>query len=628
LPTTILSREGLSGQIADFVAAMLFFVTVFVCALLRSQMAALAALPPVLMAAGLLVLLWRHFSEGRPRIFWGHYDAAVVFLFVYVAANVYYSEIISVTWRAASLYLLAFAGFFFGRLLFYRRLLWYAAGLVITLILAFIWVWMLRQRLMMAARPDMFYADRLLVTLHVLAVFLAFWLVTLPFMIVHRPTNLIALIYVAVLVGGYTFYLIGQLGWLFEGTWTAAAVTSRHERLQIVHTVADIARHYPLTGGGLGTFPNLFEAYRPSPRVPFGAAFNSYLFLLAEAGLAGLLLYLYPLVMFSVYIIRHWGFFLNRKLRMGVLALLSLTILCLIQGLHDPHMHSVLAWLLLFTAFGTLSSLVNIRDPMRIFPQASSVAGLASRAPADGAERPFKPGLIRRMGFGGTVELAAYAVLVLVVLAAQVAPHVAASQIRRRPQEEATSPSYGLRLERTVRVFPFLPEAWVRLANYYQDSAKDSNDLVLRLLPKIEEAYQRAIRLDPFEPRTYERLALLYASTNSPMKAREALARGVRANPNDLVLRLMLVRELQKAGSLALATWHMQQALHRIAPAQAELYLQLAELYEQRGLTAVAVRHYQYARQVLPESALSSPQARRLRQRLGLPEVAQTRATL
>lgn len=626
LPSSILPRAGVSGVIADAIAALLFFAAVLVCALLRSPMALMAALPPVLMAAGLLVLLGRHYAEGRPRIFWGHYDGAVVALFLYAIANVYYSEIISVSWRAVSLYLVAFAGFFFGRLLFYRRLRLYSVGMVVALLVAFLWAWVLRERLMLAARPDALHAARLVVTMHVLALFLAFWLATTPFFFVHRPTNLIALIYVAVIVGGYTVYLFGQMGWLFEGTWTSAAVTSRHQRLQIVETVADIARSYPLTGGGLGTFPNLFEAYRPSPRVPYASAFNAYLHLLAEAGLAGLLLYLYPLVMFSVYIVRHWGFFLNRKLRMGVLALLTLTVLCLIQGLHDPHMHSVLAWLLLFTSFGTLSSLVNIRDPMRIFPQPSAAASLVQSP--EGSERPVKRGLLRRMGFGGTVELVAYGVVVLVVLAAQVAPHVAAAQIRRRPHEEAASPSYGQRLERTVRVFPWLPEAWVRLANYYQDSARDSNDLVLRLLPLVENAFQRAIRLDPFEPRTYERLALVYSSTNSPMKARETLAQGVRANPNDLVLRLMLVRELQKAGSLALATWHMQQALHRIAPGQGELYLQLAELYEQRGLTAVALRHYQYARQVLPDSAFTSPQARRLRQRLGLAEGPAVRATL
>jgi tetratricopeptide (TPR) repeat protein len=200
---------------------------------------------------------------------------------------------------------------------------------------------------------------------------------------------------------------------------------------------------------------------------------------------------------------------------------------------------------------------------------------------------------------------------------AQAVPYYAERLSRSMPGEPAGSPALGARLERSVRVFPLLAEPWAKLGtNHRQRSADPLQGLTT--MPKVEQAYLRAIDLNPYVAKYYSQLRDVYAEMNETAKGLDTLTRGVRNNPNDLILRLLLVRELERNGRLALATYHVKQAVMRVDPRQVELYIRLAELYELRGMRDQALRYYQYARQVVPDTPQSAGRFRRLAERLGM----------
>jgi tetratricopeptide (TPR) repeat protein len=206
---------------------------------------------------------------------------------------------------------------------------------------------------------------------------------------------------------------------------------------------------------------------------------------------------------------------------------------------------------------------------------------------------------------------------VVALTAAQALPYYAERLGRPMPGEPAGSPALGTRLERAVRVFPLLAESWAKLGAHYRQRSADPLQ-GLTMMPRVERAYLRAIDLNPYVPKYYSQLRDVYAEMNETAKALDTLTRGVRNNPNDLILRLLLVRELERNGQLALATYHVKQAVMRVDPRQVELYIRLAELYELRGMKDQAVRYYQYARQVVPDTPQSAGRFRRLAERLGV----------
>src|SRR5690606_17431789 len=138
-----------------------------------------------------------------------------------------------------------------------------------------------------------------------------------------------------------------------------------------------------------------------------------------------------------------------------------------------------------------------------------------------------------------------------------------------------------------------------RLAEHYYARVNDPLD-IYEYGDRIETAYLQAIRLNPYREGLYEGLYYLYHDTNRPEEGLEILKRGVRNNPNAWVLRMLLVRELESFGNLALATYHVKQVLHRAQPDQVQLYVRLAELYDLQGKQANAIQYYKYSMQVVP----------------------------
>ncbi len=592
------------ATLLEGVAFLAFFTAFLVSARIESPMSTWALVPHVLLNGALFLLVAKRVHEGRPPLYWSGYDFAVFLFFGWVVANIYYSEVRGTSWRAAGLTLDGLAAYVVGRMLFFRRVRLFAVSVVIAAAGAVVWA----QAVRAGVPAEAVEADPYLSTLGnfqaALVVLALVWVVSLPFLWLRKPSNLMFLLYVAVILGVYTLCLLRQLGWVLEGAATTAVVEARHHRLLNLETAWRVVAAFPLAGCGIGTYPDLFHAYKPSPAAPFAASFNSLLRVLVELGAVGLVLLLFTWLRLPVYIMRRWALFPNRRLRMAVVVLLAVMVVSVVQAFIHPGMTLPGVWMLVWGGIGTLVSLVMVRDPLRIF------------------DLPFD---VRRGGgtgwtrTGGAVVVATAGAFLAAATVAVALPYYAERTARRAAGERPDAPVYGRRLEWSAAVFPLDPETWARLAVHYQRRSADPLQ-VLPLLRKIEDAYLRAIALNPYVPRNYSQLRDFYAESNEPAKALDVLKRGVRNNPNDLILRLMLVRELERAGSLALATYHVRQALERIAPEQVELYIRLAELYELRGLTDQAVRYYQYARQVVPDTPQTQGRMRRLRENLGLPD--------
>ena len=597
-----------------FFAAFLFMVH------LDTTASGWAMLPHLLINGGVLALLIKRVREGRPPLYWGRFDFMVMVLFAFFIASVYYSEVRGVSYREAALFFDSLGAFLLGRLLFFRRVRLFAAAAIVSLIAAYFLALNGSDSGAAATLPtDQALLSRLEGIRSFALVFALFLVLSFPFLWLRRPSNIVFLLYVVMILAVFTPLLLRHVGVFFQPLRTSAAVEMRHSNFLTLQTAWNIVQAFPIMGGGVGTYPLLFDAFKPSPAAAFSVNFTSYFHILVEMGVVGLLLALYLPVRLPVYILRRWRLFPNRQLRMAVVIFFSFTVFALLRGFVASGMFTPSVWLILWAVLGLLMSLVVVRDPMRIFEMPFDIR--RSNPAADGTSHSFT----RHLNGAGLIGVAAILLAALTLLESlpyqaerlSRPANVAAAEVQTITATEPTQQAAeGKRLERALRLFPLSPALWIRLANHLQQLAADPLQL-LPHVPRIEEAYQRAIKLNPYAPHSYSLLYDLYTQTNDGSKALATLKQGVRNNPNDLILRLMLVRELEQGGSIDLAIWHVKQALLRIAPDQTELFIRLAELYELRGRNDQAERWYQYARQVVQETPQTEGRMRRLRENLG-----------
>lgn len=617
-------------MLLESVIFVFFFAGLSFLLRLRTPDSTWAVMPHLLCNAALLLAVLRYYGKGRPPMYWGHVDLVVVTLFAYLALNVYYSEVRSVAWLLTGLYFDSLAAYFIGRLLFFQRQKAFAICLLLTLGAACASAWFQRAQLLLVQQPDPILLERTTQVLRIGMLVLMFWVISIPLLFMRRPHNLIFLLYAVILLVCYALYVSNRLGWLFTST-----LEMRHNQYLTLQTAARIVRNFPLTGCGLGNFPILFDAYRPTPQVPYVAGFSSFIFYLIEIGIVGMVLVAYLLVRFPIYIARRWRLFPNRQLRMSVFIFLLFTILMFIQNLYDADMASPAAWFLLWCHYGILVGLVMVRDPIRIFgaPASQSKKMVLTEAGAPGwcaephreeashdeakaVESPTAGrGFVHFLLSPAMWMLLVILLLVSVVTVAEVVPYSALKMGRRHPGEALSSQEYGMRLRKAVKLFPLESRLWARLANHYLELAKDPLG-VYNYLGEVSGELTRAIALNPYEPSNYEQLAFVYSDTNNQTATLDTLKQGVSNNPNHFVLRMLLVRELEKMGSLAMATYHVRLALFRVAPDQVELYIRLAELYELQGDRDHALLYYKYAKQVVPANAATAARLRRLKERL------------
>jgi hypothetical protein len=188
------------------------------------------------------------------------------------------------------------------------------------------------------------------------------------------------------------------------------------------------------------------------------------------------------------------------------------------------------------------------------------------------------------------------------------------------PQGESVRP-----LERAVWVWSGSGELQLRLAEALQQQVRAAGRTIpdVKTAARIEAAFQAAVKAHPYRHQAHEALYFWYRDANDPARALQAIRAGVRYNPSNLELRLLLVRELERGGSLALATHHLKiAALRTVGSDQGNLMLQLAELFEQRGLRDQARRWWQYAQQGEDLSTQTESRLRRLGERLNLVDPA------
>jgi tetratricopeptide (TPR) repeat protein len=172
-------------------------------------------------------------------------------------------------------------------------------------------------------------------------------------------------------------------------------------------------------------------------------------------------------------------------------------------------------------------------------------------------------------------------------------------------KEALASEDYGTALARAIRIFPLDSFTWSSLATHYESRINQPLD-IYDYSGRIEAAFQQAMKLNP------------YRDVNRQGDALDVMKEGVQTNPNQLILRLLLIRELERLGDYPLATYHVKQALLTIAPEETELYLRLAELYEIQGQYTDAKLYYLYARQAVPETPQTTVRLNRLKERLGM----------
>ena len=656
-----------------------FVLSLYVMANLETAVSAWAMVPHVLCNCVLAVLIVRHRLLGRPAMYWNHLDAIVLLLFFWLLGNIYYSEIRAISWQTAALYLDALGAYFLGRMLFYHRVRVYVLVLVVTLLVSWLGMYAHEHKALNMEKDYRAQAEALSGTesptaengqgdraadelkqkadyqagvaahyqpiMRAYMLLLCFWLLSLVFLWLEKPSTLAFLIYGGGIIGLYCFYALGRLAWAIGADDTVGEVAMRNARFESLRTAMRIFQSYPITGSGVGTFPSLFDAYRLSPATAYGTGFNSYVYAAVETGIIGVGLLAYFLFRLPLHVIRRWKLFPNRRLRFAILAHLLFFALFVVQGFYDADLFHPAVWFPVWACIGTFVSLAMVRDPVRVFdallpaprtrdPQAThrrsayaTFGGVFGRTPLAKLPRP-RVSLFKKLGISQFLFSASLAFLVVVLSGVEAAPYVArklatppgAADVKlsdeQRKQQLASS-SYAENLDAALKAFPLDSHNWSALANHFEASIKEPLE-IYKYSDRIEKAYKEAIKHNPYRPDLYEKLYFLYRDINRQGDALDIIKTGVETNPNRLLLRLLLIRELERLGNYPLATWHVKQALFNTAPEETELYLRLAELYEIQGQYDEAKLYYLYAKQVVPTTPQTKQRLDRLKEHLSI----------
>lgn len=667
---------ALLTEIAIFVA---FGLSLYVIANLETIVSLWAMVPHILCNTAVVALIIRHRSLGRPAMYWNHFDMVVVLLFLYFLANIYYSEIRAISWQTAALYTDSLAAYLMGRMLFYHRVRAYALVLTGALLISVLGLYANKHQArqlekefhsqaqtMLSAPPvgmseadagrasdDLYkkaeYQDSVALRYEPVQrayiLFLCFWALSLAFLWLEKPASLAFLFYGGGTTALYVFYALGRLAWALGGEDTAVEVTLRNAKFESLRTALRIFESYPITGGGLGTFPALFDAYRLTPGAPYGTGFNAFVYCVVETGIIGVLMVLYLSVRLPLHVVRRWKFFPNRRLRFAMMVHLLFFVFFVIQCFFDADMFHPAVWFPVWAIIGTFVSLAMVRDPVRVFdallpagrandPQAinrrvvySSLGGVFGRTPLAKLPRPRMP-LLKKYGITKLLFTVSLTALLLIFSVLEAAPYVgrklATLESVDRPdlttearKSQLGSEEYGDAIKKANRIFPLDSHTWSSMATHYESRINQPLE-IYDYSDRIEDSYARAIKLNPYRPELYEKLYFLYRDINRQGDALDIMKEGVQTNPNQLILRLLLIRELERLGDYPLATYHVKQALLTIAPDETELYLRLAELYEIQGQFTDAKLYYLYARQAVPETATTTARLNRLKERLGM----------
>ncbi len=580
------------------------------------------------LALAFLLAYASHNLQGRPPLYWSHFDFLVALFFIFFVASLHYSDARAVTaeslaWGANGIW--AFA---LGRYLFFRRLRLF--NVVMLAVCAGIWVTSesLLNRItgeaLSSSAAQQLIANRSLAFVVGIVLLLA-----QPFFLLRKPANLVYGLWAAALLGGVSLWAVQTLLELVDA-WQRGALTSwSFEQGLLATTAWRILKAFPIVGGGVGTWPWLAEAYRPLGFVDLPPA-PALVRMVAEWGSVGVIIFVAAWLRVPWFALSHAALFPNRRLRMAVLVFLSLNLLAAGRFFFLDDMKQPWGWTLWWALHGTFVSLVVVRDPLRIFYEPVSLASASTgqrlspkRWVSHAVHSALRSGELAKsseptFSWSSILRVVWASLLILAVAIIQALPFSANVLVKQANNASLAPQEKAKLLERAVRVFPLSAEAWAKLSQSYQELASGDSLATLALAPQIEAACRRAIDLNPYQPGYYHQLAYYYADTGSAARSLEVLRAAVANNPNHLVTRLLLVRELERAQSYALASWHLRQAFLRLAPQRAELLVRLAELYELRGMRGDAVRYCQYARQGLSDTSSALLRLRRVAERLGL----------
>jgi hypothetical protein len=535
-----------------------------------------------------------HYRLGSPRLYWTGYDLAVLVFFGWCGASLFLGETPEVTHPALGVAMLSLGGWFVGRLTGWRRFSWLGTALALACVVA-----AFGSEAVAPGEGDAGSAiDGLLAGrfsgggVPLLAFALVLAIMTGVFSWIRRPPvgmGGLAVVTTLVLVALHGY--IRTMDILGNEVETNAWLEAWRQAMTLVSA-------YPLAGVGWGAWPVVGEAWSNGRGVlpPPGGDLTG---LAVELGtpaaiLISLFMFLLPLAAWRS---RHTYPF--RRMRLSVGLMQTLLVLLLALGFWGIPVLSGPLGIALWTIIGTLAGMFQVRDPARAF-----------------GDSLVLPGAEERRGLAGMIVRTT---LVLCVGIAVGLPALA-QVIAGPPRTDGTAESPRT-LERALGLWPHSADLQLRLAEALQRQVRDAGRTIpdVRTAARIESALKAAVAANPYRPQAHEALYFWYRDANDPARALAAIRTGVRYNPASLELRLLLVRELERSGSLALATHHLKiAALRTTGSDQGNLMLQLAELFEQRGLRDQARRWWQYAQQVDDLSAQTQSRLRRLGERLNL----------
>jgi tetratricopeptide (TPR) repeat protein len=145
------------------------------------------------------------------------------------------------------------------------------------------------------------------------------------------------------------------------------------------------------------------------------------------------------------------------------------------------------------------------------------------------------------------------------------------------------------------RTVPFARKPVAPVASPDDRQAEDWYDLGCELEPaaprEAQDAYQRALELDPGHAGARVNLGRLLHADGHPLAASNHYRLALAARPDDPIAAFNLGVALEDLGRMSEAIAAYEQAI-AADPAAADAHFNLAGLYEKEGKAAAAIRHF------------------------------------
>lgn len=332
---------------------------------------------------------------------------------------------------------------------------------------------------------------------------------------------------------------------------------------------------HSLFGIGEGNIKNFYISCKPNPTYKYSGSSSSYLNLLAERGISGMIVFIIAGIFILLFIKNKSKYIDEPKLRMLFYTALFILLFLVLEGVFSPVLSSQYGSILVIALIGFLAGF--------------------DASPNESQNLSKKTRIITISTFG----VFGFTILVFTIL--PVIGEFFLSRFSYTDKFLYQSPEKQINIIKFC--LPFHPEPYRREAQLLKTKLSKKGENTDFTILLIESAYKKALSKDIHNPMLYLELTRYYLQIPKDyIKARQTLEKAIEACPTEWEIRYLLGKSYEYFSNYQLAIRHYKEALF-LNPNFLEAHYIIAKINKKFGNHSLALDEYSYILQKTPDSS-------------------------